>query len=280
MKPWDAKNKGIYTLTNLVSIVNKMVCKNAKINKYYIEYLRNHKKILPKDKINLNGKLLNGYSIHDFLNLYAPGPFQYDNQGKILVSQEMINDMIKNTNSRKTEVIKAKQEKSEQNKQNEINNFNQNLAIRQRYDKNESIIKNNMKLTESKLHNILVETINNILSEITDIRQLKSKQSIVNAIYRVTQPYTSKIYRDDYWQGVRDIRDVLSNMGVDCEIEVPNGGYRNIKGGGEVKEYYFHLTINNKIEQTYKFDFILVASQAGSMENPWSAYDLTFYRIN
>lgn len=130
------------------------------------------------------------------------------------------------------------------------------------------------------LHNIIKESIIKVLKENRDIHSYKSKKAITDAIYNATKGITSKIYKDEYWLGVREIESALDNLGIDYEVTVPNGGYRKTKDGGETKEYYFDMDIENVVGKVYHLEFILVCMQAGTVEDPWSRYDLAFYQIN
>ena len=126
---------------------------------------------------------------------------------------------------------------------------------------------------------IITESQYNRLLESRPISQMKSRQTIVNAILGATHEITSHIYHDDYWHGVKDIYDVLDGMGLEYDVTVPNGGYRKTRDG-EVKIYHFTFDITNDFGKSFPLEFDLVASQAGSVEDPWDRYDLTFYPTN
>ena len=130
------------------------------------------------------------------------------------------------------------------------------------------------------IHSILIESINKVLLETRDIHSLKSKKSITDMIYKATQNITAKLYHDEYWQGVLDIENALDNLGIEYEVTVPNGGYRKTSDGGEVKNYYFAMDIENAEGKIYHLEFILTCMQAGTVSDPWSRYDMAFYQIN
>ena len=130
------------------------------------------------------------------------------------------------------------------------------------------------------LRKILRESIFKVLNEQINIHSFKSKKAITDAIYDATRDITSRSYHDDYWQGVRDIGNALDELGIQYDVTVPNGGYKRAKDGGEVKEYYFTMDIENEFGKVYHLEFILVCMQAGSVQDPWDRYDMVFYQIN
>lgn len=116
----------------------------------------------------------------------------------------------------------------------------------------------------------------------TAINESVSRTKLVNMIYKEVERLrlTSKLYRDEYWQGPSDvfncIRDVIAKTGGDYElvVNVPNGGYRKSKDGmSEWKEY--ELEIISVDDGKTVIIGLLNAHAAGKVDDPFSAYDMS-----
>lgn len=104
-----------------------------------------------------------------------------------------------------------------------------------------------------------------------------SKTRIKNSLYKVIQPLTSHIYRDDDWLAVSNVfanmRNVLKDFacGLDMAVSVVDGGYRE-NNGAKWKEY--RLTIEDSDGKEIIAGH-LNAHAAGSVENPFGKYDMS-----
>lgn len=114
------------------------------------------------------------------------------------------------------------------------------------------------------------------------INESVSRTKLVNMIYKEVERLrlTSKLYKDEYWQGPSDvfncIRDVIAKTGGDYElvVNVPNGGYRKSKDGmSEWKEY--ELEIISVDDGKTVIIGLLNAHAAGKVDDPFSAYDMS-----
>ena len=114
------------------------------------------------------------------------------------------------------------------------------------------------------------------------INESVSRTKLVNMIYKEVERLrlTSKLYKDEYWQGPSDvfncIRDVIAKTGGDYEliVNVPNGGYRKSKDGmSEWKEY--ELEIISVDDGKTVIIGLLNAHAAGKVNDPFSAYDMS-----
>ena len=114
------------------------------------------------------------------------------------------------------------------------------------------------------------------------INESVSRTKLVNMIYKEVERLrlTSKLYKDEYWQGPSDvfncIRDVIAKTGGDYElvVNVPNGGYRKSKDGmSEWKEY--ELEIISVDDGKTVIIGLLNAHAAGKVSDPFSAYDMS-----
>lgn len=116
----------------------------------------------------------------------------------------------------------------------------------------------------------------------TAINESVSRTKLVNMIYKEVERLrlTSKLYKDEYWQGPSDvfncIRDVIAKTGGDYElvVNVPNGGYRKSKDGmSEWKEY--ELEIISVDDGKTVIIGMLNAHAAGKVSDPFSEYDMS-----
>lgn len=93
----------------------------------------------------------------------------------------------------------------------------------------------------------------------------------MNVVYKATQQLTSRLYNDDHWQGVNDVRDALGKLGIESDIYPIDGGYRQNKDGDSFwKEYQVQLQYGGVV-----VNGILNCYAAGSVEDPFDRYDMT-----
>lgn len=129
-----------------------------------------------------------------------------------------------------------------------------------------------IRLTESDLHNIIRESANKILVEISNSNV---KKKYINKLYKGTKDLTSHLYKDDNWTSAFEAFDIINNIiGHDGELNVwsENGGYW--KGVGEFpnyKEFKFKIELIGGIE----IGGSLKCHSAGTVEDPFERYDIT-----
>ena len=126
-----------------------------------------------------------------------------------------------------------------------------------------------MKLNKTYLQNVIKEEFNRFLNEELGVKK-PSKRSLINKLYKVISPITGRIYNDDYWLGVKDIREAIASLGVDdYEVYPINGGYRSNGDGAQWKEYQVNILWHGvEIHGT------LNCHAAGTIEDPFSRYDM------
>lgn len=106
--------------------------------------------------------------------------------------------------------------------------------------------------------------------------------TIINRIYNSVNEsnVTSCIYHDEAWQGVSILKSIvdetLSHIGFldsrlfESYLHVEGTGYRNNNDGQQWKEYVLEIWEGKK----HLITGIITCSQSGTVENPWSAYDI------
>ncbi len=99
----------------------------------------------------------------------------------------------------------------------------------------------------------------------------QTKTGAKNQLYRSISPLTSKMYYDEWWQGKNDVIDALCENGCNVDVWCENGGYRKNSDGVQWKEYKMEIECGS-----YKFSAILNCHAAGSVEDPFSKYDMSF----
>lgn len=110
---------------------------------------------------------------------------------------------------------------------------------------------------------------------------MTSRTIIKNRIYEMTKNLTSHRYYDEYWAGpsrifdvIRDYLDCIKepNENLELNVYVENGGYMRSKDGeSEWKGYNVEIWRNESpIICGY-----LNCHQCGTVEDPWSAYDMS-----
>jgi len=102
---------------------------------------------------------------------------------------------------------------------------------------------------------------------------IKNKQTAINYLYKVINPYTSKLYNDEYWAGVSDVKKAIGSIDgiADISVYVENGGYKQNAEGTKWKEYKLEI----ETVQGFKIFGILNAHAAGTVEDPFDRYDIT-----
>ena len=105
-----------------------------------------------------------------------------------------------------------------------------------------------------------------------------SATRIKNRIYKAISPLTSRLYKDEDWSGVAtvlaSIRMALSELSesLDLRVSVEDGGYRE-NNGAHWKEYC--LSVVDESSDKKMLAGHLNAHGAGSVEDPFSRYDMT-----
>lgn len=104
-----------------------------------------------------------------------------------------------------------------------------------------------------------------------------SKTRIKNSLYKVIQPLTSHLYRDDDWLAVSNVfanmRNVLNEFAacLSMGVSVEDGGYRENKGA-KWKEYRLAIEDGDGKEI---ISGTLNAHAAGSVSDPFGVYDMS-----
>lgn len=116
-------------------------------------------------------------------------------------------------------------------------------------------------ISESRLKELVVE----------EVKSVVTKRRLINVVYKATQQLTSRLYNDDHWQGVNDVRDALGKLGIESDIYPIDGGYRQNKDGDAFwKEYQVQFQYGGVV-----VNGILNCHAAGSVEDPFDRYDMT-----
>ena len=112
----------------------------------------------------------------------------------------------------------------------------------------------------------------------------RSKQSAVNYIYKIyRQKDHGQRYRDTGWGNVHDIFNTFVEYGIDT-----HGGYNaEYNPGGmtvdattpQWKRWLIDFNYTDKKGNPAKITFVLKAHAAGTMQDPWDSYDISFYPI-
>ncbi|MGL5691378.1 MAG: hypothetical protein ACRDD8_11255 [Bacteroidales bacterium] len=133
---------------------------------------------------------------------------------------------------------------------------------------NESLdefIVNPIKLNESESDQV----INPKYAE--HFNKLKTPKAVYNSLLKITNSYLKRRYTDDDWSGIREIINVIKSTGADVSVNVRNGGYSKSDNGAESKEYILDCIFPNSVT----LNLSLVAYACGTMDNPWSTYDVS-----
>lgn len=100
------------------------------------------------------------------------------------------------------------------------------------------------------------------------------KKKYINHIYKAIGKETSHFYKDDAWQGVSHITDIIADLPfvIDLNRYVENGGYHKDDDGNlRYKQYELEITCDNDV--VIKGD--LKCHAAGTISDPFDRYDIT-----
>ena len=133
-----------------------------------------------------------------------------------------------------------------------------------------------MKIKESILRGLIQESIKNVI--IKEGREsTKLTNMLIKKLYKVAQNYKNK-YHDDDWSNVHAMLDEMRQLEGVADLFVGDGRYR--KHGEEFGE----MTKVYKVNILTDFNTIINGNVnchlCGTIDNPWSAYDISvsFYR--
>jgi hypothetical protein len=94
-------------------------------------------------------------------------------------------------------------------------------------------------------------------------------KTIKNHVIKAVQPLTSRMYRDDAWQGVWELCAYIEKLGFDVSVSVKDGGYRK-NDLSQWKEYELEISLGEIVVPAR-----LWASAAGTEDDPFGMYDLS-----
>lgn len=133
-----------------------------------------------------------------------------------------------------------------------------------------------MKIKESVLRQLIQESINKVIvNEGKESTLLTNK--LIKKLYRVAQGFKG-VYHDDNWENAHELMDALSTVEGVSDFNFGGGRYHQVKDGGTYKEYNLEFST----EFGTKICGKLRCHLCGTMENPYSAYDMSIpslYRV-
>lgn len=96
-----------------------------------------------------------------------------------------------------------------------------------------------------------------------------------NKIYKAIEPITKGFFRDENWEGVRNVRDAIKNAVPDCEVSlsVIDGGYGNHNEVGMPTSKTYQISIETPMG--FSLNGTIVCSGAGTVDDPFDKYDIT-----
>lgn len=99
----------------------------------------------------------------------------------------------------------------------------------------------------------------------------RSKRTVINRFYRLVHPLTSSRFRDTDWSNVHMVFDAIGEWSDDIDVWVDGGGYGSSEDGmSKYKDWQFELEKDGFTLRGY-----LRASACGTVDDEWSAYDVT-----
>lgn len=113
----------------------------------------------------------------------------------------------------------------------------------------------------------------------------KSKQSAINYIYKIYKQIDhGQLYKDEAWENVHKIFNLFPKYGMDTvggyEAEYNPGGINVDEMTPKWKRWYYDFNFIDNKGKERTITFVLKAHAAGTYDDPWRSYDITFYPIN
>ena len=102
------------------------------------------------------------------------------------------------------------------------------------------------------------------------------KQQVVKIVNEAMHPYTRGFFRDDDWRAVRRVWKALDDLELDW-VMTDNKYKHDDEGRPNAKEWKFEVYFLNERGKKHKLYGIVIASGAGSIEDPLAKYDIIAY---
>ena len=105
--------------------------------------------------------------------------------------------------------------------------------------------------------------------------EANDKPKLIRRIYNATQPLTSHLYKDDNWDGVYRLLDTIKQAAPEVQFTfgATDGGYSNPGEDGMPRRKTYEISGTTPNGKTIVGK--LHCDAAGTVENPFSAYDMT-----
>jgi len=104
----------------------------------------------------------------------------------------------------------------------------------------------------------------------------RDRRSAAKLVNKILHPFSKGFYSDEYWKPVQDIRKALERANIDFVIS--GGNYEKDSRGMPVRKTWdLEVPFFNKNNRPMWLMGVIVASGAGSMEDPLERYDITAY---
>lgn len=103
----------------------------------------------------------------------------------------------------------------------------------------------------------------------------KTKKAATDMINKIMDP-PSGIFRDEYWQGVTQVKKNLEKAGI-FFIQTSAEYKRNSKGVDVSKEWKLEFPFKDNTGKSVTVYGVIIASGAGSADDPLSSYDVVAY---
>lgn len=103
--------------------------------------------------------------------------------------------------------------------------------------------------------------------------KMKTKNGIKNYISHSIDKLIKGHFKDENWSNVKKVFDAISNLGVNLNWYVENGGYSHDLSS---KTYKFDISFINFQGKEFQFNGQLICCFCGTVEDPMSTYDMIF----
>lgn len=106
----------------------------------------------------------------------------------------------------------------------------------------------------------------------TNLFMLKTVSAAEKYIDSKVKPHAKGIKRDNAWEAIRKIENVIKDLGVNMECIGVDSSCYNIEGGS--KKWNYIISYVNVIGKKVEIYYQIIGCANGTVDDPWSAYDI------
>lgn len=101
--------------------------------------------------------------------------------------------------------------------------------------------------------------------------EYQRRDAVLRHIYESVKEHTGKLHKDEAWENVYKVFDILGEQG--CEVEITGVAKYETSKDGMAKWKNYPIKV---VAGRHEFEGYLNAHAAGTVEDPFARYDINF----